>query len=148
LNAKRGDLRVIIAKAVCVVDTSERDRALKELLEERIQLSKHKRDMAQALLEINLLRSERDRLVEEVQDLRVRLNTASAAHPPDSAESSPPDAMKEELEGVYTLLKTISVSQVSFIGHLELGRPAWLDSLIRGEAGLLLKMSRAWELSL
>jgi hypothetical protein len=36
----------------------------------------------------------------------------------DSSESSPPDARKEELEGLNTLLKTISVSQVSFIGYL------------------------------
>lgn len=109
-------MRVIVAKAVSVVDTSERDRALKELEEERAQLINHKRDMAQALLEINLLRSERDKLKEEVQDLRVKLETASTLPTAAAVEKeplrSPSDTGRLE-QGKYALLKNISVSSVS-----------------------------------
>ena len=118
-SAKRGDVRVIVAKAVCVVDTSERDRALKELQEERAQVISHKRDVAQALLEINLLRSERDKLSDEVQDLRMKLKEALAHHPPPATkdeESSETPSGKGRVERKYELLKNISVSQVGSVG--------------------------------
>lgn len=116
-SAKRGDVRVIIAKAVSVVDTSDRDRAMKELQDERAELIKQKREAAQALLEINLLRSERDKLVEEMQDLKMKLKAASTPHlPPPVAKEEVSEASSDEGKGrterKYTLLKNISVSQV------------------------------------
>lgn len=97
-----------------MLDTSERDRALKELEEERVQSIKHKRDLAEARLEVNLLRSERDKLKHEVQDLTVKLEAASEVHPPaakhDAGSSS--DTERQMSEGKYSLLKNLCASQV------------------------------------
>lgn len=116
-GAKRNDVRVIVAKAISVLDTCERDRALKELEEERGKMIKHKRDMAQALLEVNLLRSERDKLKEEVQDLRMKLETASTRLPPEvKQEASGSGTGNHGPEGKYTLLKNMIASQVGLLG--------------------------------
>lgn len=116
-SAKRNDIRVIVAKAINVLDTSERDRALKELEQERGQMIKCKSEMAQALLEVNLLRSERDKLKEEVQDLRMKLETASSARfqpvvKQEAASGLSSDAAGHVPRGKYTLLKNMIASQV------------------------------------
>ena len=121
-KAKRSDVRVIFAKTVSMQDTSERDRALKELEEEKLLRIQDKREASQLLLELNLVRCERDKLKEEVERLKVQL----ASFPSCSAVSAPlltgPGLVGEGSApaggvgvGRYTPLKTICVSRVGVV---------------------------------
>lgn len=133
-KAKRSDVRVIFAKTVSMQDTSERDRALKELEVEKLLHIQDKRDASQVLLELNLVRCERDKLKEEVERLKVQLES-SASNPAASAPltcpgpssgggggSAPAGPRGVRTAGRYTPLRSICVSQVSCGGGEEEGR--------------------------
>ena len=124
-KAKRGDIRVIYAKAIAVLDTTERDAAVKALQEEKQLRIQAMRDEAQALLGQNLARSECDRLKEEIERLRSTLSvytSGSGTEQASSVESLPasvapsaedePVAPVRKAGGRYSLLNSIHISQV------------------------------------
>lgn len=122
-KAKRGDIRVIFAKAVSVLDTTDKDRALKALEDEKQLRIQAKRDEAQALLGQNLARSECDKLKEEIESLKSKLNVyasnsetsstcrALSSYAVSSSEEEPVTVGHRE-EGKYKLIKNIHVSKV------------------------------------
>ena len=125
LKAKRGDLRVVFAKAVSVQDTTERDQALRELEQEKQLRIQAQRNEAQALLQQNLARSECDRLKEEVAKLRAQLEFYMASSrgsreggellpPGDSAryKEDPLISKRHKREGKYCPLESVPVTQV------------------------------------
>ena len=121
LKAKRNDVRVVFAKAISVQDTTERDRALRELEQEKQLRIQAQRDEAQALLQQNLARSECDRLKEEVARLKAQLefyssggakSSSSPGGLPSPSDEEDPLAGRCLREGKYSPLKTISVTQV------------------------------------
>ena len=132
LKAKRGDVRVVFAKAVSVQDTTERDRALRELEQEKQLRIQAQRDEAQALLQQNLARSECDRLKGEVVKLRAQLEFYMASgsgsrgggggggggrsSPPGDSpcyEEDPLISQRCRKEGRYSPLESVPVTQVS-----------------------------------
>lgn len=119
LKAKRSDVRVVFAKAISVQDTTERDRALRELEQEKQLRIQAQRDEAQALLQQNLARSECDRLKEEVARLKKQLeHYRSGGGVTSSVPSSSHQGEEDPLTGrqrdrQYSHLETITVTQVS-----------------------------------
>ena len=110
---------MVFAKAVSVQDTTERDRALRELEQEKQLRIQAQRDEAQALLQQNLARSECDRLKEEVARLKAQLEFytsssscgAKASFPGNLAPQAEEDPLARR-EGKYSPLDTITVTQV------------------------------------
>lgn len=102
---------MIFAKAVSVQDTTEKDRAMKELEEEKRLRIQAQRDEAQALLQQNLARCECDKLREEIESMKEKLVSSSSSSSVTSSEE-PPLVVKCRKDGKYTLLKNIRVSQV------------------------------------
>lgn len=115
--SRRSDIRVVIAKDVRVVDTSERDRALRELNEEKQLHMRHKREMAQVVLEMNLLRSKYDKALEEVEQLREKLEAVSArpssSSSPSSGHGVPTSKTEVQASVRYALVKDITLPQSS-----------------------------------
>ena len=102
-----------------MVDTTDKDRALKELEEEkRLRISAQKAE-AQAVVQYQLARTECDRLKDELQQLREQLEHYGGV-PPSSggmtservSRVSSSDAQSVR-EGSYVLTKTIKISDVS-----------------------------------
>ena len=148
LKAKKSDIRPIYARAISAVDTTDRDRALKELEEEKALRIMAQRDEAQALLQQNIARFECDKLKEEVRILRMQLESSKAAASlprndgcgssrdgggddgdRESACLPPPVLNKEESSslrvsgGKYCHVKSLRVSQVDDQFSCFLTRP-------------------------
>lgn len=100
---------MIFAKAVSVQDTTEKDRAMKELEEEKRLRIQAQRDEAQALLQQNLARCECDKLKEEIESMKEKLVSSSSSV---TSLEEPPLVVKCRKDGKYTLLKNIRISQV------------------------------------
>ena len=114
-KSKRSDIRVIYAKAVSVVDTTDRDRALQELCEMKELYQQAKRNEAQALLQQNLARSECDKLKEEIKTLKTQLESFASS---TSSTSSPSmDELSSRREGRYFPYNSLNVSQVLGISN-------------------------------
>lgn len=118
--SKRNDIRVIYAKAISVVDTTDRDRALKDLENEKsLRISAQKAE-AQAVLQYQLARAECDRLKDEIKRLRSELEHygSTAGTSSGASGSDVPDvelvipSSTSDRQGEYLLKKTISISQV------------------------------------
>ena len=123
--SKRSDIRVIYAKAISVVDTTDRDRALKDLeAEKNLRISAQKAE-AQAVLQYQLARTECDRLKDEIRHLRTELerygssSCSTGSGGDDGGRGN--DGLDVEMvipastadrQGEYLLKKTISISQV------------------------------------
>ena len=113
---------------ISAVDTTERDRALKQLEEEKDLRILAQRDEAQALLQQNLARSECDRLKEEIRTLRSQLHSSMPVLFSDGDCGgdggvgggrsdpclSPPDGSSSRrcTPGMYSQIKSMNVSQV------------------------------------
>ena len=116
--AKKGDIRVIYSKAISVVDTTDRDRALKDLEEEkRLRIAAQKAE-AQAVIQYQLARAECDRLKEEIRQLRVQLESYDGGLPPPGEGMTREKLVSSsdvysDREGQYVLSKTIKISDVS-----------------------------------
>ena len=114
--AKKGDIRVIYSKAISVVDTTDRDRALKELEEEkRLRIAAQKAE-AQAVIQYQLARTECDRLNEEIKQLRTKLESYDGLPTPGGGMAREKllkvsDVHFDEV-GQYVLCKTIKISDV------------------------------------
>ena len=118
-KAKRGDIRMIFARAISGVDTTDRDQALREREEERGQRIQAQKSEAQALLQYQLARAECDQLKDELLLIRRQLDQYAASGAPVTAGAG--EGMQTEgdtaachtkQQGEYRLLKTIAVSQV------------------------------------
>ena len=115
--AKKSDIRVIYSKAISVVDTTDRDRALKDLEEEKgLRIAAQKAE-AQAIIQYQLARAECDRLKEELGCLREQLERY------DGLPLSLACGMRErgtvggggshgDREGQYVLIKTLKITEV------------------------------------
>lgn len=115
-RAKRADIRVIYVKNLSAVDTTERDRALRDLEEEKQLRIQAKRDEAQALLQQNLARGECDRLKEELRVLREKCESAMPSVPSAGpSEEGEILAIKSDKERSYVLLKNFSISKVGLM---------------------------------
>lgn len=114
------------------LDTTEKDRALRELEEEKQLRLQAKREEAQALLQQNLARSECDRLKEELEALKRKLKAyesepplpppppppSSSVVPPSPSSSVVPPSREEEPVATgskYVPLRSMTVSQVGDI---------------------------------
>lgn len=113
---------MIYAKAISVVDTTDRDRALKELENEKnLRISAQKAE-AQAVLQHQLARAECDRLRDELKRLRSELERFGSSSAGSSggvcggSDGSDVEmvipASTYDRQGEYFLKKNISISQV------------------------------------
>lgn len=114
--AKKGDIRVIYSKSISVVDTTDRDRALKDLEEEKkLRIGAQKAE-AQAVIQYQLARTECDRLKEEIRQLKARLEEGCDGPGPGRGEGkerlSQDGGVMSERDGQYVLQKTIKISDV------------------------------------
>ena len=114
--AKKGDIRVIYSKAISVVDTTDRDRALKDLEEEkRLRIAAQKAE-AQAVIQYQLARTECDRLKEELKQLRAQLESYDGLPLPSGGMAKENLLKVSEVRhdgGQYVLSKTIKISDVN-----------------------------------
>ena len=107
---------MIYSKAISVVDTTDRDRALKELEEEkRLRIAAQKAE-AQAVIQYQLARTECDRLNEEIKQLRTKLESYDGLPTPGGGMVREKllkvsDVHFDEV-GQYVLCKTIKISDV------------------------------------
>ena len=114
-KSKRSDIRVIYAKAISAVDTTERDRALLDLENEKNARISTQKAEAQAVLQYQLVRAECDRLKLEIKSLKEQLeNFSSAANCETSGGSKDVEivGISHDKQGQYELYKSISISQV------------------------------------
>eukprot|EP00057_Strongylocentrotus_purpuratus_P032302 XP_787195.3 PREDICTED: E3 ubiquitin-protein ligase RFWD3 [Strongylocentrotus purpuratus] len=105
-KAKKTDVRVIYAKALKVLDTSERDRALKDLEREKELRRKAEMDAAQTQLRYVMA-------LEEVKRMKAIFEShqqSAARNPLSSVASCSSQQPHHRLSGQYTLDKTIQVS--------------------------------------
>ena len=117
--AKKTDIRVIYSKAISVVDTTDRDRAVKDLEEEkRLRISAQKAE-AQAIIQYQLARAECDRLKEEIRDLREQLERYDGPPPPGGGEGARDRGARDRgarggdtREGQYVLVKALKITDV------------------------------------
>ncbi|XP_041466787.1 E3 ubiquitin-protein ligase RFWD3-like [Lytechinus variegatus] len=105
-KAKRSDVRVIYAKALKVLDTSERDRALKELEREKELRKKAEMDAAQTQLRYVMA-------LEEVKRMKAIFEShqqSTSRNPLSTISSSSNQQSHGRPAGQYMLDKTIQVS--------------------------------------
>ena len=116
--AKKADIRVIYSKAISVVDTTDRDRALKDLEEEkRLRIGAQKAE-AQAVVQYQLARTECDRLKEQIRHLKEQLENYDSLDPSSGGSRTAASLTQDstlpcERRGQYVLQKTIKISDVS-----------------------------------
>ncbi len=110
-KAKRGDIRVLYSKAISVVDTTERDRALLELENERNTRILAQKTEAQAVLQYQLARAECDRLREEIKSLKKQLESFSSSVKCEGVECV---GVSGDRQGKYEFCNSIVVSQVHY----------------------------------
>lgn len=112
-KAKRGDIRVIYSKTVSVVDTTDRDRALKELEAEKALRIGAQKAEAQAILQHQLARAECDRLREEIRQLRGQLEFYSKTPSGlSTGEQSDAPPLVDQPNQRYVLQREFTVSQI------------------------------------
>ena len=115
-KSKRGDMRVIYAKSISVVDTTGRDRALLELEEEKKSRMLAQKAEAHAVLQHQLARAECDRLKEVIKCLREQLEQfSSGVKCEGSGGVECVGVSSYDREGTYELYKTITISQVHYM---------------------------------
>ena len=103
-----------------MVDTTDKDRALKDLEEEKqLRISAQKAE-AQAVVQYQLARTECDRLKEELRQLKEQLERYDGVPPTSggmtsegSSKVSSSSDGRCDREGAYVLTKTIKISDVS-----------------------------------
>lgn len=108
-KAMKGHIRVIYAKAISVVDTTERDQALKELSEEKSKTLSLQKESAQAILQCQLAQAECNRLQQKVAELQKQLEEGVGDGPTSDLSNSVADG-----NGKYVHLKNIEISSVSY----------------------------------
>ncbi|XP_071840505.1 E3 ubiquitin-protein ligase rfwd3.S-like [Apostichopus japonicus] len=102
-KAKKTDIRVIYAKALKAIDTSERDKAIKDLEKEKELRRKIEIEKAQIMLKYQMA-------VEEVNRMRSQVKHQSSSSNSSQPGPSSTQGVKPTLSGSYNLEKTISVS--------------------------------------
>ncbi|XP_038053459.1 E3 ubiquitin-protein ligase RFWD3-like isoform X2 [Patiria miniata] len=115
-KAKKTDIRIIYAKALRTLDTSERDRALDQLKKEKEVRRKVEIDMAQANLQLRMAMQEMNRLKAQINAQQDQLRNASSQQSSSSSGQSVTSLNKAtEIasgpHGQYILDKTIQISQ-------------------------------------
>nr|KAG5694614.1 hypothetical protein BaRGS_014709 [Batillaria attramentaria] len=114
-KAKLKDVRVIYAKTIKMVDTSEKERALRELEQEKTLRRKADLDAAEARLRCQQYMDESRRLREELDRVRGELSTlrsrshAGGGVPSSQASPSQMTSQHQQLQGQFTLDKTIKI---------------------------------------
>lgn len=112
--AKRKDIRNIYCKALKVVDTSEKDRALKELEDEKLRRSEAEKENMRMRIKFEMARAELQRLKEQVKQtsfLQQQHQLVAAGERASSADSSCPSASQRSTEKVFLHQKTIQIAQ-------------------------------------
>ncbi|XP_033752324.1 E3 ubiquitin-protein ligase RFWD3-like isoform X2 [Pecten maximus] len=111
-KAKRQDIRLLYAKAIKALDTSERDRALQDLEKEKEARRRCEMEAAQTRLqyqlsveECNRLKAELDRVTQTVQSLRSQASSSSLP----LTQTSPTRQIQARLNGQFMLEKTIKI---------------------------------------
>ncbi|XP_022094225.1 E3 ubiquitin-protein ligase RFWD3-like isoform X2 [Acanthaster planci] len=115
-KAKKTDIRIIYAKSLRTVDTSERDRALEELKKEKEVRRKVEIDMAQANLQLRMAMQEMNRLKAQLSAQEDQLRSTSLSkHPSTAGQPTTSTSQQSEAasgpQGQYVLDKTIQISQ-------------------------------------
>lgn len=107
-KAKKSDIRVIYAKTLKTIDTTERDRAIKDLEREREERRKAEIEAAQLRLQHQLAVAECNRLREEVERHKQQ---AHAVRPLSSSQNLPSSQLSssQNRPGFFTLQKTIRI---------------------------------------
>ncbi|KAJ8021952.1 E3 ubiquitin-protein ligase RFWD3 [Holothuria leucospilota] len=104
-KAKKSDIRVIFARKLKAIDTSERDKALKDLQQEKELRRKVEIEKAQIHLKYQMALEEVNRMKAQI---RLQSATSSSSMPSGSASSN--DTPAPTLPGSYVLEKTITAS--------------------------------------
>ncbi|KAK7099177.1 hypothetical protein V1264_003359 [Littorina saxatilis] len=111
-KAKMKDIRVIYAKAIKMMDTTERDRALHELEKEKEQRRRAELEAAQVRLQCQQCMDEGRRLREELDRLRGELSSMRSHRgggvPLSQASQSQPSS-SQVLQGRFTHDKTVKI---------------------------------------
>ena len=103
-----------------MVDTTDRDRALKDLEEEKkLRIGAQKAE-AQAVIQYQLTRTECDRLKEEIRQLKALLESYDGSDPGNGRKTmetarerlTQDSNVMSEQEGQYVLQRTIKISDV------------------------------------
>lgn len=105
-KAKRQDIRVLYAKSLKAVDTTERDRALQELEKEREVRRKVEMEAAQCRLQYQLAIEECNRLKTELDKVKRQLQTSRSDASSGSAASQ---SQVRDVNGHFVLDKTIKI---------------------------------------
>lgn len=115
-KAKIKDVRVIYAKTIKMMDTSEKERALRELEHEKTLRRKADLDAAEARLrcqqhidESRRLRDELDRVRGELSSVRARSQAGVSAVSLSQPSQSQPASQLQQLQGQFTLDKSIKI---------------------------------------
>ncbi|OWF50554.1 E3 ubiquitin-protein ligase RFWD3-like isoform X1 [Mizuhopecten yessoensis] len=111
-KAKRQDIRLLYAKTIKAMDTSERDRALQDLEKEKEARRRCEMEAAQTRLqfqlsveECNRLKAELERVKQTVQSLRSQSSSSSLP----LTQISPTKQIQARLNGQFILEKTIKI---------------------------------------
>ncbi|XP_072018015.1 E3 ubiquitin-protein ligase rfwd3.S-like [Amphiura filiformis] len=116
-KAKKADIRVIYAKTLRTIDTTDRDRALKDLEKEKTMRRKMELEAAQMSLKYRMAMEEVDRMKAQLRVQQERAKTqssftfGSSSQPSTSSSSASAKENKGTSQGQYVLDKPIMISQ-------------------------------------
>lgn len=111
-KAKRQDIRVLYAKCLKVVDTTERDRALQELEKEKEARKRSEMEAAQMRMQYQLTVADANKLRNEITKLREQLQSVrsqSSIAPTSSQPTLSDNSMPKTADGQFVLDKTIKI---------------------------------------
>ncbi|KAL4225243.1 RING finger and WD repeat domain-containing protein 3 [Mactra antiquata] len=109
-KAKRQDIRVLYAKSIKAIDTSERDRAMKELQKEREVKRKVEMDYAQLRLQYQLTVEENNKFKLEIEKLKAQIrNSGSSTSSSSSSLNTKSSSFSSQIIGQFSLDKTIKI---------------------------------------
>lgn len=115
-KAKRQDIRVLYAKSVKALDTTERDRALKELEKERELRRRAEMEGAQLRLQFQMAVEDTNQLRIELENVRAQFKNASWGHQTGgvgfscgTANTSVAKSSQSQIVGQFVLDKSIKI---------------------------------------
>ncbi|XP_013408860.1 E3 ubiquitin-protein ligase RFWD3 [Lingula anatina] len=108
-KAKKADIRIIYARALKAVDTSDRDRALKELELEKEARRKAELSAAQMKMQYQNTIAECNRMREEIERQRQQLQSVRTLQPQANHNISSSQGQSSQNNGMFVLEKTIKI---------------------------------------
>ncbi|KAK3102173.1 hypothetical protein FSP39_009342 [Pinctada imbricata] len=110
-KAKRQDIRVLYAKSIKAIDTTERDRALQDLEKEKEARRKAEMEAAQSRLQFQMVTEENNRLKTELDRVRQQLHASGKGSVSSALGSVSPTkaGSVSQLSGQFNIDRTIKI---------------------------------------